>query len=376
MWTGDISKCTGCSACASICAQNAITLVENEKGFKYPKVNTELCVNCGLCETVCCCERLSEQKEYEAFLVIHNDESVRSTSQSGGLFYGLAELVLARGGIVYGAAVCDDLVIRQIRVDNAASLHKFQGSKYVQSDIAETFVEISEDLKKGSTVIYSGTSCMIEGLNSFLTKLKVNTENLYTCDLMCYGVVSPKLYRENLKRVQEQNNKNIVSVNFRDKKFGWHSSIQTYSFEDSSKISENFWTQLMYTRVALRDCCYSCQYANVGRKPSDITMGDFWGIEKAFPDIHDDNKGFSLAVVHTKKGEELLNNANLKLRKAPKEHLLDENRNDNLQKSSKYDAFWKDYFSKGYKYCLRKYTIYGGVPFKVKRKLLKALNKW
>ena len=372
-------KCSGCRACEQICSKKAITIEKSKQGFGYPIIDNNACVQCGICVKVCQCYAKDIREDITkitTYAAIYKDDVIRKGSQSGGLFYGLAEKVIKDNGIVYGAAVSDKNVVEQIRIQTLCDLKRLQGSKYVQSDTNTTYLRVCEDLNNGKQVLYAGTSCMIDGLYRYLNVKHVNVENLVTCDLICHGVVSPELYRENLLRIENQKHKKIININFRDKKYGWHSHMETYTFEDGSTLSEKYYTELFYSHVALRECCYECQYTSLDKKPADITMADFWGIEKIIPEIKDDNTGISLAIVRTSKGENLIKRTKLELIGVDSSDILQKNRGGNIGKPFIYSAFWKDYYKNGYEYCLRKYTIYGGVLFKLKRKILKKIKRW
>lgn len=370
-------KCSACRACELICPKEAIKFEIDERGFKYPEINDKKCIDCGLCSSVCqCCVEKKENDNYKSFLAYYPGNQVRKISQSGGLFYGLAETIISQGGIVYGAALDEHLEVFQMRVKDMSNLSNLQGSKYVQSDTRRSYGQVLKDLKEGFTVLYSGTSCMISGLYLFLKKKSIDIAKLYTCDLICHGVVSPKLYQENIERIEKIEKKKIKTVNFRDKKFGWHSHNETYIFEDESIKTERNYTELFYTHVALRECCYQCQFTEINKKVADITMADFWGICEVVPEIVDDNKGFSLAIIHSKAGEQLLKSSKLYVKEVEKKQVLAKNRTREISKPFIYDKFWKDYKKYGYSYCLKKYTVYGGIKFKIKRKILKAFKCW
>lgn len=266
--------------------------------------------------------------------------------------------------------------MKHIRVSNLSCLTRLQGSKYVQSEVGKIFLLVEQDIRAGRMILFSATSCVIDGLNRYLRLKKLDQSKVYTCDLVCHGVVSPLMYRENLKRIEGVSHKKVRAVNFRNKKFGWNSHVETYTLEDGTALDERYYAELFYSHVALRECCYNCRYLDLSEKPADITMADFWGIEKILPDWKDDNKGISLAAVRSKKGLELLKIANLKICEVQTESVLNDNRKDAIKKPKIHEIFWQDFFQKGYEYCLKKYTIYGGVPFKVKRKILKYLHKW
>lgn len=370
--------CSGCTACVNICPHNAITLQKNKKGFQYPVIDSDKCTDCGLCGTVCQCmeTELKQSEMLRTFAVRYPDDSVRSSSQSGGLFYGLAERVIGQGGVCYGAAVEDDLTVKQIRVSTISDLKRLQGSKYVQSDVQCSFAEVEKDLCAGNVVLYSGTSCIIDGLYRYIRFKKLDDSKLYTCDLVCHGVMTPLMYEEHLKQIENKEQKKITAINFRDKKFGWHTIIGTYRFEDNTTESDAYYNELYFSNIALRNCCYQCQYTDLRKKQADITMADFWGIENILPDWGNDNKGISLAAIRSEKGLDLLQETSLDIREVSPEAVLDKNHKRATRKPQIYDRFWKDYFRKGYEYSLKKYTVYGGIPFKVKRKIMMFIHKW
>ena len=295
--------------------------------------------------------------------------------QSGGLFSALATVVIAEGGVCYGAGFIDNFNVAQIRVDDISDLYKLQGSKYVQSKVEHSYELVESDLRNKKKVLYSGTSCIIAGLLAFLSVKKVSTVGLITCDLICHGVPSPLLWKNNIER-QTKKYGEIQSVNFRDKKNGWHSHIESYAFKNGKIIDEKFYTDLFYSHVALRKSCYECRYIKNEEKPADITMADFWGITEATIDIEDDNTGISLAVLRTDKGEELLRKSNLLVCNIDAVSAMVNNMNSPAKPPIWKEKFWRDYKAKGYEYCLKKYSIYGGLWFKIKRRVLKKMGKW
>lgn len=247
MRIGDkINHCSACGACEQICPKNAVELKENDRGFLYPVIDEEKCINCGICVKVCeCYSETPKADKLNVYAVRHKDLEQQMNSRSGGLFTALAEVVLDRSGVCYGAAVCGDLVVRQTRITEKSELYKLQGSKYVQSSVEESFKEVEKDLKKGLLVLYSGTSCAVDGLKRYLTQKKADTSKLVTCDLICHGVPSPLMYRENLKRLEKQNGSGITDVDFRNKKkYGWTAHVETYRFQNGEELDEAFYTDL------------------------------------------------------------------------------------------------------------------------------------
>lgn len=247
----------------------------------------------------------------------------------------------------------------------------------MQSNVERTFTECARDLLAGKEVLYSGTSCIIDGLLHYLQTRHINTVGLTTVDLICHGVPSPGLYKENLKRLESIHNSSLLSLNFRDKGYaGWHTPCETYQFHNGCIVHENYWAEVMYSHIALRECCYDCKYSEIVKRPADLTIADFWGVEKCHPNFKDDNVGCSLIITHTEKGETLLKQAPINLFETDTEKAVSCNMTRPAHKPKFYDAFWKDYHNNGFEHALKKYTIYGGTRFRVKRKILKVLKLW
>ena len=190
--------CTGCGACCNICPKNAITMQVDEEGFKYPKIDKEKCINCNLCEKNCPIlnkVNLGTKEPLEVLASYTKNENERSSSSSGGMFYELANVIISKKGIVIGAGYDEQFNVVHKIINNKEDLKELQGSKYVQSDTKNTYKETKEILEKGTEVVYVGTTCQIAGLKSFLQK---DYNNLYTCDLVCHGVPSPKVWQKYL----------------------------------------------------------------------------------------------------------------------------------------------------------------------------------
>ena len=308
--------CTGCSACMSICPKNCICMTRNTDGFLYPKIDTKVCVNCGLCEKICPVikEKNQEQQNQEqqnhptTYAASILNEEVRKNSSSGGIFTVIAEQIIESNGMVYGAAFSEDLSVKHIGVTNTSDLDKLRRSKYVQSDLNGCFKEIKEQLENNTTVLFSGTPCQVGGLLSYLQK---PYENLITLDFVCHGVPSPKVWEEYLSYQEKAYNSKIIEVNFRDKSKGWKTSSISLVFKNGKNYKKGFgedtYMKAFLSNISLRSSCYGCKYKSTNRK-SDLTLADYWGIDKVNPSL-DDNKGLSMVLVQSKKGEELLNKA-------------------------------------------------------------------
>lgn len=298
------NKCCGCHGCMNICPKNAITMVEDEKGFKYPEIDSKKCIECNLCENVCpILNKTKNDSEPVAYGAYNVDEEVRKSSSSGGIFTLLANYILENDGVIFGAAFESDFSVKHIEINNKSDLDKLRTSKYVQSSIEDTYKKARNYLNKGVKVLFTGTPCQIEGLYSFLRK---DYENLYTQDIICHGVPSPKVWRKYLEYREKQDSKKPVRINFRQKDDGWNLYALLLQYDNSAykkNHRDDFFMKAFLRDVCLRDSCYNCSFKSKNRK-SDITLADFWGIQEIDRTM-DDDKGTSLVIVNTIKGNEL-----------------------------------------------------------------------
>ncbi len=233
----------------------------------------------------------------KSFAVKHKTENIRMNSQSGGVFTALSDLVLADSGVIYGCVQDEHFTAVHTRAETAQDRDRMRGSKYVQSVVGDIFQQVKDDLDQGRQVLFSGTSCQVDGLKGFLGK---EYPNLLTVDLICHGVPSPLLLEKYLAWQQNRNKKELASFNFRDKDFGWSSHTETLTFTDGSKISSLVYRTLFYSHLYIRPSCYKCPYKQI-MHPGDITIADYLGIDKAAPGFKD-QKGVSLVLVNSDKG--------------------------------------------------------------------------
>ena len=294
--------CCGCTACVQACHRQCISLKENEEGFLYPIIDNNKCVKCGICNKVCSIQYHAEvQTTMAVYAATNPDEYVRSQSSSGGIFSLLAEYVIRQGGVVFGAAFNEKWEVVHSYTDTLDCIAKFRGSKYVQSQIGTSYADAERFLKAGRKVLFSGTPCQIAGLRSFLRK---DYGNLLAIDFVCHGVPSPGIFKEYLKSASRPP---ITKINFRDKSTGWkHFSVTVKSenAEMSQIYHSNEYMQGFLGNLYLRPSCDDCHFRE-GRSGSDITLGDFWGIDKIRPDL-DDDKGLSLVIANNKQANDLL----------------------------------------------------------------------
>ena len=378
----DKTRCMGCHACYNRCPVQAIEMVEDEKGFKYPQVNKEKCINCGLCERVCPILNQRKVKNTpKAYAVKNKNEEVREKSSSGGMFSLLAEKVLQDGGVVFGVAFDENWQLKHIYVENIEDLQIFRGSKYLQSIVGETYSKLKDFLIEGRKVMYTGTPCQIEGLKSYLGK---EYENLFTQDIICHGVPSPKVHERYLKYLRDKyKTKNIKNIIHRTKINGWKNWCVNIKFDNSEYIKaheQDPYMQAFLRNTSLRESCYNCQFKKKHRI-SDITLADFWGIENIAPEM-DDNKGTSLVIINSEKGKQIFEQIKDKI--IYKQVDFDEaiRYNPSMTKSVKPDynreKFFENLDKMPFDKLVKKYTytpsIFRRILWKVKRGIKKVIR--
>lgn len=351
--------CCGCTACASICAKNAIAMVPDGMGFKYPKVDVLKCTECGLCENVCSFnknyDKSSNLNEPIIYAARHKDIHEVETSRSGAAFIAISDYVLDNGGIVYGVGYKEHFRVAHKRARTKEERNEFKGSKYVQSELDGIFVQVREELKNGNTVLFSGTPCQTAGLNSFVGK-KLR-ENLILVDLVCHGVPSPYIWKDYLEYIENKYKSKIIKVDFRDKtRIGWTGHIESFVLSNGEKIESNIFTDLFYKHIMFRQACGVCHYTNF-KRPSDFTIADYWGWEKVSDDFNSDDKGCSLLFVNSSKGQSLFQNFadKLNLMQSNQEKCLQPNLIEPSTLNLNNLDFERDYINHGFIYILNKY---------------------
>lgn len=384
--------CCGCAACLNICPKDAISMIEDEAGFMYPKVQADLCINCGMCSKVCLFNQRSsdETREPMVYAGVINDREALEKSSSGGVFSALANAVFQKGGVVFGAAWGEDFSLSHIAAHNAAELERLRGSKYVQSAVGTTFREAKALLDAGQFVCYSGTPCQISGLKAYLRK---DYENLLTIDIICHGVPSLKMLQDDLRYVSGKALDELSDVKFRDKSYGW--GVKGSLTADNKKMKYNAGTSPYYFYFlkgeVYRESCYNCRFPSEKRQ-GDITLGDYWGIRgeliKRLGDI-DPDRGVSCVLVNSQKGEKWLDLAKGSLSLAASNLTSVKKRNTQLVEHSmplpEHLALLEGYitngyssFTNGYKKHTKDHIIRGiknMIPSKMKRKINDILSK-
>lgn len=302
-------ECTGCAACLNTCKVDAISFVADDEGFLHPSVDEAKCVHCGRCTKVCPQNYPPSlpQGPKQVFACWNKDESIRKASSSGGAFSALAETIISRGGVVYGAAFDVFPTVRHIRATTLCALSRLRGSKYLQSEIGQSFCSVRNDLDAGIPVLFSGTPCQVAGLYAFLEGR--HDGRLFTIDLGCAGVPSPRLFSDYANWVESQFGSSITKYEFRNKDRGWHFHATSVSFLDGSLLrqrpNENPFYNGFLKHIFLRPSCSCCRYANP-EHPADITLADFWGYSGYSEIDCDDGRGVSAMIVNSSNGLELL----------------------------------------------------------------------
>jgi len=276
-----------------------------------------------------------------AYAAKHNNNDIRLSSRSGGAFTGFTDYILENGGTVYGCILDDSFKAVHSRASSKTERDKMLGSKYVQSEIGNTFKQCADDLKNDGLVLFSGTPCQINGLKNYLALNKINTDKLITVDILCHGVPSPLLWKSYFEYVSKNNK--VISVDFRDKSYdGWRDHVESVTFPSKKYYSRKY-SEIFYKHVSLRPSCFECPYKNFNRQ-GDISLGDFWGIEhldKSF----DDNKGVSLILINSDKGLSIFNEikSSFEIREYPAASAMQPALKQNYKAPDNRSLFWEDF---------------------------------
>lgn len=371
------SQCCGCTACANICAHDAITMESDTLGFLYPKVDESKCVDCGLCDKACAFndnyDKTRNLPTPDVYGARHKDIDEVMKSRSGAVFVAISDYVLEQGGIVYGAGYKDHFRVAHKRASTKEERDEFRGSKYVQSDLASIFKQVKDDLKNDLTVLFSGTGCQCAGLNSYIGK-KLR-EKLILVDIVCHGVPSPYIWHDYIEWCEKKNSCSIVSVDFRNKKkYGWKAHYESFITKNGKEYFSKTYTNLFYAHIMLRPSCGKCHFCNTTR-PSDITLADLWDRGHNFPDVNKDDKGESLLLINTEKGRELFEAIKDKLYCF--QTTIDKVMQAHLREPSKFHPkakLFAEYYEKyGFEQTLKRFGFIGW-RFQIKQLKIKAVR--
>ena len=376
--------CYGCGACMNACPKEAIHMEADSQGFLYPVIDTAKCVDCGLCKQSCQIGKVSSAQNEEPLncFGVKNCDRIRAVSSSGGVFTALLDKFIIGGGSAAVGAVFDsEMNVVHKMASTQKECDAFSGSKYVQSNMGTIYKEVADTLSSGQQLLFSGTPCQVAGLKEYLKSHRVDTTRLLTVDLVCHGAPSPKIWMDYISVLREKYHSNVKAYTFRDKSVGWRGYHVRVGLANGDSIAQNNLTQsfavIFGKEVMLLPSCFYCPYASMERC-GDITIGDFWGIEGIDKDFSD-NKGISMVLVNTSKGEKMFSaiRPELNVKEYPSDVLTQPNLRKSTDFSLDYDAFWNDYDLKGYLYVAKKYGGYGVLrKFRyyknaVKRKLMR-----
>lgn len=370
----DKSECCGCTACASVCPRDAIEMRPDGMGFLYPEVDRGKCVDCGMCERVCSFndgyETDGNLRRPETYGARHKDVHEVETSRSGAAFVALSDCVIGAGGVVYGAGYGDGFRVVHKRAATKKERDEFKGSKYVQSDLRGVFREVKGDLKDGKTVLFTGCPCQTAGLRAYIGKEL--GKGLLLMDIVCAGVPGPYVWRDYVAYVERKRGGKVCRVNFRDKQvYGWEAHHETFELEGGGGRKERMKGRF-YRDILFRPCCNVCHFANT-RRPSDVTIADFWSWKKADADFGKDGKGVSLVMVNSEKGRRLFEEGRkdldcfaVRLEDAMQNHLRKP-----TDANPEREAFEKDYLERGLEHAFGRFGLTGW-----RLTLRRMMNRW
>jgi coenzyme F420-reducing hydrogenase beta subunit len=323
-------ECCGCKACANACSRNAISFLPDEYGFEYPHIDADKCVECGKCLKACDFKK-SEQEgvtmhtPLEGYAARHIDREVYANSTSGGVFSALAQWILDRDGVVYGCTFTDDWRPMHIEADCMEKVIPMRGSKYVQSDTGFGYQKVKSRLQEGKWVLFTGTPCQVAGLYAYLGK--ADTQKLLTMDIVCHGVPSPLVFRNYIHYLEDKFHKKIKIFQFRNKIKGWAKPSIGVGFEDGSfktwSVIRDLYYEAFHFAYLQRPSCFECKYAT-GKRVGDLTLGDFWGWQKAHITMST-QEGVSCCLLNTGKAKEVFAQLNINTNKVTVDSIIQGN---------------------------------------------------
>lgn len=354
--------CSGCMACQNMCPKKAIKIEYERDGFAYPKIDNSKCIDCKLCQKVCpILNKLEENtSEIEVYACKNKNEEVRMNSSSGGVFTLIAEWILNKQGVVFGVKFDENMQAVHDYIEKVEDLEEFRGSKYIQSKIGNTYQKAKEFLEKRRKVLFTGTPCQIEGLLAYLGK---EYDNLYTQDIICHGVPSPKVWKKYLEYKKMQTGEYPKNVSFRKKDIlGWRNYQIHYKYSnlvENVHHSQDTYMKFFLSNLTLRSSCYNCQFKKIKRK-SDITVADFWGINNIKPEFYDE-KGVSAVLVNSQKGKEVFDviKDNMTYTKSNIEQVMKGNPviSKSVEYNEKREEFFEDLQKVGFDNLIKKYLV-------------------
>lgn len=356
--------CCGCSACLAVCPTNAIYMEMNERGFQYPKIDQDKCIGCHSCEKVCSYKtdldsNVQSKAQYEIYGVKAKDRNIIKSSSSGGMFTILSDWILAHGGAIISALYNMEKSIVEYKLyTDVGTRDSARGSKYIQADMDNVFREGYGWLQHNpkENLMFVGTGCQVAGFRAY-TEFKKVRDRVILVDLICHGAPSPGLWLKYADGLQKEHGAVPQNVVFKDKRNGWMEPT-VYASINGEELCIEGYSGWFYGDYSLRESCYQCPYTQIERN-SDITIGDFWGVNNVYPEFYD-FMGVSLVIVQSEMGKNIFEMIKDKI------DCISLEEKDCLQprlispatRPKNADKFWKDIHSKGLEYCEKKYTEY------------------
>lgn len=354
--------CCGCTACAAICPVQAITFDYDSEGFLYPQIDFDKCVGCLKCEAVCAFKKdikdpIVENQKTKIFAAKAKNKEVVANSSSGGMFTVLSDVFLERGDIV---AACkysyeSDSVVLSI-ISDKKSRDEARGSKYIQAELKNSFNKLITFLQehKDKKALVVGTGCQIAGLDLVLKNINLR-RRVVLVDLICHGAASSNLWKDYIRRIEKKQGNPLSYITFKNKRNGWEDP-SIFAIINDTEIPIKPYSDWFYMGWSLRESCYKCPYTKIDRH-SDITIGDYWGIQNIFPEFYD-RMGVSLVIAHTDAGIDLFNNIIGKVDycASNREECLQPRLISPQRRPNNRELFWRDMQQKGMDYCIERYV--------------------
>ena len=367
--TFDKTTCSGCRACEYECPKQAISMYADDEGFLYPRIDMDLCVQCEKCEKACSFSRnVPETNINQVYAAYHKDDILRNESSSGGVFYPLAISVLENNGIVIGAGFNDDFSVLHKPVSEEEELRQLMRSKYVQSDLKGIYQRIEKELNKGKPVLFSGTPCQVAGIRACFNDAY---DNLYLCEVLCYGVPSPKVYERYLNYLIEKYHSAIAYINFKDKRYGWDyytTSINFKSGKSFCRFGGDSYSEFFRKRLSIRYSCFQCPFS-LANSYADISLGDFYHYEK-YTTLEAPKNGISCVIIRNMRGEQLFDKIKESLiyeQVDADSYYCNEKKNGKIAIPEERNSFFQELNQCGYSSCIHKYSEKTALNKKIKR---------
>ena len=346
------SSCNGCGICSLMCPVNAIKMVEDNEGFFYPQIDQSKCIHCNKCRRVCSNVNNGVNLNL-AYMARLTDKEELKKSTSGGMFYALAKYVIDNKGEVFGAEYDKNMHVRHNHYSKLSDLVKLRGTKYVRSNVFDSYNEVKTILNDGRLVLFSGTPCQCNALKLFLEK---EYDNLITCDIICHSNPSQKIFSSFIEAIEKKYNSKVIKYYDRPKQLGWRWKNSIIVLQNNKVIKNGVYTRAFLSGIMSRPSCYYCKFAD-GNRVTDFTIGDMWGIEHINKE-YNDNLGLSLLFINSDKAKLIFNKIkpSLECKKIDKNEALKYNHHKSISVNKNREKFFSNFDNKKVIYKLKKYS--------------------